>query len=587
MSLEHDVVSGNSAGSDETGEQGLGGGVFASSYATLAVTDCELSGNSAVRSPLFGGDGGAVYDLSEQSASYAGDLITANAASGPASEGGGIFSNDEAGDSITASTVSDNRADDGAGIYDAGTATGLRLLDSTVDGNLAGVAGTTAGLGGGLYLSGTALLVSSSTIADNTVGSAVSPSPTPGEGGGIYATAGGTDTVEYSTIAGNSGAVGAAYFSNGPAGALSSSIVADNVQPPEARPMTTARFAVSGDGWVSVGHNVLAAGATSCVASLASSDLVPSTVALAPLAENGGPAEATAAYPTETMALYDGSPAISAGGAPCPATDERGVARPQGLACDAGAYELAEGFWAATAKGSVVAAGGAPALGGPALHTAVVGGVTATPDHRGYWVVIDTGQVMTFGDARPHGSAPLLKAGHYAVGIASTPDAGGYWVLTAAGTVYRFGDAKSYGSVPALPKGQAAVGIAATADGLGYWVLTTTGKVYPLGDAAKYGSTPALVSGHLAVGIVATADGGGYWVLTSTGFVYRFGDAHSYGSVTAKLPAGGAAVSLVPTPDDAGYWILTAKWALYRFGDAAHLTVPAHAAQPLATAAGL
>ncbi|HXO19434.1 MAG TPA: choice-of-anchor Q domain-containing protein [Thermoanaerobaculia bacterium] len=54
---------------------------------------------------------------------------------------------------------------------------------------------------------------------------------------------------------------------------------------------------------------------------------------LGPLADNGGP--------TDTSALLAGSPAIDAGNnATCPATDQRGVIRPQGPACDIGAYEL-------------------------------------------------------------------------------------------------------------------------------------------------------------------------------------------------------------------------------------------------------
>jgi len=39
------------------------------------------------------------------------------------------------------------------------------------------------------------------------------------------------------------------------------------------------------------------------------------------------------------MALFPGSPAIDTA-VNCPATDQRGVSRPQGAACDAGAYEL-------------------------------------------------------------------------------------------------------------------------------------------------------------------------------------------------------------------------------------------------------
>nr|BBJ47930.1 hypothetical protein SAVMC3_05590 [Streptomyces avermitilis] len=51
---------------------------------------------------------------------------------------------------------------------------------------------------------------------------------------------------------------------------------------------------------------------------------------MGPLADNGGP--------TDTTALLPGSPALDAADG-CPATDQRGVARPQGTACDIGAYE--------------------------------------------------------------------------------------------------------------------------------------------------------------------------------------------------------------------------------------------------------
>jgi hypothetical protein len=56
---------------------------------------------------------------------------------------------------------------------------------------------------------------------------------------------------------------------------------------------------------------------------------------LGALAANGGP--------TATQALTPGSPAIDLVpvGSACAATDQRGMARPVGAACDAGAYELA------------------------------------------------------------------------------------------------------------------------------------------------------------------------------------------------------------------------------------------------------
>jgi hypothetical protein len=44
---------------------------------------------------------------------------------------------------------------------------------------------------------------------------------------------------------------------------------------------------------------------------------------------------------TDTLALQPGSPSIDAGtNDGCPATDQRGVSRPQGSACDIGAFEL-------------------------------------------------------------------------------------------------------------------------------------------------------------------------------------------------------------------------------------------------------
>jgi len=52
---------------------------------------------------------------------------------------------------------------------------------------------------------------------------------------------------------------------------------------------------------------------------------------LGPLADNGGP--------TKTFLPGSGSPAINSGDPSCAGTDQRGVARPQGGACDRGAVE--------------------------------------------------------------------------------------------------------------------------------------------------------------------------------------------------------------------------------------------------------
>jgi hypothetical protein len=63
-------------------------------------------------------------------------------------------------------------------------------------------------------------------------------------------------------------------------------------------------------------------------------DLTNINPLLGPLQDNGGV--------TFTHALLPGSPAIGTGSPDCPppATDQRGVTRPQGATCDIGAYEL-------------------------------------------------------------------------------------------------------------------------------------------------------------------------------------------------------------------------------------------------------
>jgi hypothetical protein len=82
----------------------------------------------------------------------------------------------------------------------------------------------------------------------------------------------------------------------------------------------------------SAGHNLDSDG--SCFLT-AAGDLPKHNPLLDPLAFNGGP--------TETQALLSGSPAIDAGALDgCPQFDQRGVARPQGPACDIGAYERIE-----------------------------------------------------------------------------------------------------------------------------------------------------------------------------------------------------------------------------------------------------
>jgi hypothetical protein len=125
-------------------------------------------------------------------------------------------------------------------------------------------------------------------------------------------------------------------------------------------------------------------------------DFYSSSILLGPLADNGGP--------TLTMALLDGSAAIDAGDdAVCPATDQRGVARPQGAHCDVGAYE-AEITAGNTAP---IASPGGPYLG--AINTDIVFDGTGSSDADGDPLTY----AWTFGDGGT--AADAMPAHSYAV----------------------------------------------------------------------------------------------------------------------------------------------------------------------------
>ncbi len=229
--------------------------------------------------------------------------------------GGGIYNGDGATLNLTDSTVSNNATlgQPGGGIYGFFNST-INVTNSTVSGNVAG------DVAGGLRTLGDATIVNS-TITDNT--------STAWHGGAMFATDG-TVTIVNSTITenaapgGTAGGLMVATFGAPVVVTLQNSIVANNGDygcqvegdPGGRGPHLARRQRVH--GWL------LQPGRKRPVVADAG---------LGVLADNGGP--------TLTHALLAGSPAIdSANAAVCPATDQRGVIRPQGAGCDVGAYEL-------------------------------------------------------------------------------------------------------------------------------------------------------------------------------------------------------------------------------------------------------
>ena len=193
---------------------------------------------------------------------------------------------------------------------------------------------STSGNGGAIFNSGT-LTLSNVTLSGN---SALVPSPAPcgacsGNGGAIFncstpgyspCTATGTLTLTNVTLSGNSAPAGAGGgLSSNSTFTLQASIVSNST---------------GGDCALVAPANLTSKGgsvADDNTCNLTGPNDLPNTnPMLGPLANNGGP--------TQTMALQPGSPAIDrvpAGLCPPPATDQRGVTRPQGIGCDSGAYE--------------------------------------------------------------------------------------------------------------------------------------------------------------------------------------------------------------------------------------------------------
>ena len=174
----------------------------------------------------------------------------------------------------------------------------FELVDSTVAGNRA-----IGGGGGGIFIGEPATFaIVGSTIAGNTAGAAA---------GVLQLDA--TGAIRRSTIAGNTAASVGAGIGGSPGGSVtvSDSLITDSCDGPVT----------------SEGGNVFA---TACVAAPATTDVVGSAPVSA-LADHGGP--------TDTVLPLLGNPALDHLGGACAAADQRGVARPQGAGCDAGAVE--------------------------------------------------------------------------------------------------------------------------------------------------------------------------------------------------------------------------------------------------------
>jgi CSLREA domain-containing protein len=283
------------------GSSGLTGGGI-SSNGILTLTNTVVSGNTLSFQFAYGGG-----IANSGTLTLVNSVVTGNVISGSGNQGAGIGNTGTL--TLLNSTVSTNIASLGlgGGLY---TFTGtVRIIGSTIGGNVAGA-------GGGIFKVGGSTTLINSTISANNANS----------GGALYvdAVTPNLTSLFNVTIAGNSGSpVGGVYVSNGP--------------------VTIANSLIAGNGTdcagtlTSQGNNLVGPGCT-VIGSASSGNPV-----LGPLVNNGGA--------TLTLALLAGSAAIDAGNAggcvddtaAILTTDQRGFARPVGARCDIGAYEVGSG----------------------------------------------------------------------------------------------------------------------------------------------------------------------------------------------------------------------------------------------------
>jgi CSLREA domain-containing protein len=369
LTITNSTLNGNSI--TETGASGnVGGGAAYNNGADLSISGSTFSGNTVSVTGSSGNDGGgAVYhngsNITIVNSSFTGNTATVTSTNAGNVGGGGLYNNGSiltvtgsrfTGNSVSVTANTNPAGNSGGGaVYHNGA--DISFAGSDLSNNTATLTGKTAGNsgGGGLYNNGSKLVLDASSVTGNQESA---QSGTFSGGGGIYHN-GSATTFTNSTIANNSAGPpgggsnngGGGLFQNGTAtGSLfqnvtfgsnsttakGGSVFNDTTAALPAKDTIVsggsagaggANCAGPGGGLASQGNNLDSG--NDCGLG-AAGDKVNANAALGAVGDHGGG--------TLTQMLLAGSAALDAG-AGCPGTDQRGVSRPQGAACDMGAAE--------------------------------------------------------------------------------------------------------------------------------------------------------------------------------------------------------------------------------------------------------
>ncbi len=301
---------------------------------TLTLSDITLKGNPNERGGGIDNNGGklsisnVVFSDNDSSPgaaihNFEGGRVTIESSSFSDNQsfggGGAIYNDAKAEITIKDSSFTHNKSwsdSNGGAIYNLGK---VSISDSTLSGN---EAQGRFGWGGAVLNTGSgAVDIINSTFAKNSAGHS---------GAALRNDQSAQTTIQFSTFVENSTDVwGGALYLEGGMLAVSNSLFSQNIANKKESDCTATETM----GTISVSNNLSNAGCGEKAAT-----------GVATLSNNGGS--------TQTVAIASDSNAIDAA-SECPANaiDQRGTARPQGKACDIGAYEFVELTTAATSVG--------------------------------------------------------------------------------------------------------------------------------------------------------------------------------------------------------------------------------------------
>lgn len=282
--------------------QGSGGGIYTKGPLTISLSTLSKNTAKTVTGDLDyqkNGNGGAIY--ASQALTITDSTVGGEGVGNDAINGGGIQMAGGKPVLIERSTLSHNTAVSGGAMNMVSPAVSATIINSTISAN------HVTDAGGGLNVNGN-MTIRNTTIANNLQDSG---GPTSTKGAGVNQFNAGIVTLHNTLLANNYGA------------AL------------EAVPLL-ANCGKTGDSATTVatsGGNLSTD--ASCTLTDPTDQVTVADAKIGPLALNDSTLNGNL-----THALLAGSPAIDKGTASnCPATDERGITRPQGAACDVGAYE--------------------------------------------------------------------------------------------------------------------------------------------------------------------------------------------------------------------------------------------------------